>query len=389
MAVREIWVTGLGVVAPSGAGAFAAWQGLRSLPVLDQETFPGFHRCFLVHRTPDFPCDDRWKEKDRSIQLAAAACREACKDAALHEIAPQRIGCTFSSSKGGIIGLLAKGKEGFADFPPHAVGGALAAAFGWRGPCFSIAAACATGAASIIHGARLIQNGEADAVVCGATEASLAPLMLAAFHRMGLLTRTGSFARPFHPERDGFCLGEGAGALVLESADSALRRNKKAYAVLEASALAQDGTHPLKVEADGRSLEMLLNRLHREIDPRRVDWVKTHGTGTLWNDAMEAEILQRFYPHRPWVQSWKGRLGHLLGASGAVETVLALLCLERGEIPMPDWGPWESSWKIQWVPPGGIKAKLTRVVCLAYGIGGHLAALLFARRESADAVFRG
>jgi 3-oxoacyl-[acyl-carrier-protein] synthase II len=218
---------------------------------------------------------------------------------------------------------------------PNAAAGAVAMALGAHGPGWSVASACATGAHAIGEAMRMIQRGEADVVVAGGSEAALTGLCLAAFKRMGALSRRG-ISSPFDVERDGFIMGEGAGALVLEAAEHAQARGANVRGRIVGFGASNDAFHMTQPDPEGRgaiaSMELALRDAGASVED--VDYINAHGTSTPMNDRVEAQAVRTvFNGSRPPISSTKGSIGHLLGAAGAVEAVATLGALERGELP--------------------------------------------------------
>jgi len=217
---------------------------------------------------------------------------------------------------------------------PNAAAGAVAMALGAHGPGWSVASACATGAHAIGEATRMIQRGEADVVVAGGSEAALTGLCLAAFKRMGALSRRG-ISSPFDLERDGFIMGEGAGALVLEAEEHAKARGARIRGRIAGFGASNDAFHMTQPDPDGRGAIAAMEGALRDAgaQPSDVDYINAHGTSTPMNDRVEAQAVRAvFNGNRPPVSSSKGSIGHLLGAAGAVEAVATFVAMERGEL---------------------------------------------------------
>jgi 3-oxoacyl-(acyl-carrier-protein) synthase len=327
--------------------------------------------------------------RDRSLKLAHVCAEEAWKMAGLYKVAPERIGTTFSSSKGGVLSLLAamgdppEGWDFLADFFPHASGVMLRERFGFTGPALSVSSACSTGIGSIALGARLLEDGDCDAVLTGTTESSIHPLIYAGFQNMGVLSRRDEGPAPFDRERDGFRMGEGAAVLVLETEKKAKKRKAKVLARLSGWALAADAHGMLEMEPGGESIEPLIRRVldRAGLEPGQIGYINAHGTGTKLNDRVESRAIRRVFGDRmPWVSSTKSATGHLLGAAGSVEAVLAAMVLEKDRVPdtknLRDPDP---ECGLRHVPPGGVAERLDHVMSLSYGFGGQLGAVIFSR----------
>jgi 3-oxoacyl-[acyl-carrier-protein] synthase II len=389
-------VTGLGVVCPVGLNAAQSWDALMAGQGAG-EALTGESWLKLksprAARVPPFAPPEGMAPRDRSLQLAVLAAREAWAQAGLGHARPGVIGTTFSSSKGGLMSLLEAGEalerkepptgDFLREFFPCTPGTFLRELLGFQGPALSFSAACATGLASLIQAADWIERGTCEAVLAGSTESSIHPLILAGFGRMGLLTEDPAGGRPFDICRNGFLLGEGSGALVLESRDSARKRGITPLAWMTGWALGADGEGILELEPRGRSIIGVIRRaLERAgLKPEDINYINAHGTGTRANDKVEAQALADVFKDHPvWVSSTKGATGHLLGAAGSVEAVFAVLALARGEAPVTrNLKTQDPECRVRHVPAGGARGNWKNVMSLSYGIGGQLGAVIFSK----------
>jgi 3-oxoacyl-[acyl-carrier-protein] synthase II len=269
------------------------------------------------------------------------------------------------------------------EFFPSTPGVFLRREFGFEGPALSFSAACATGLAGLIQAADWIERGAAQVVLAGSAESSVHPLILAGFERMGLLTSDLEGGRPFDLCREGFLLGEGAAAMVLETESSARARGITPLVRLSGWALGADGGGILEIDPEGRSIIEIIQRALRRagLSPEDIDYINAHGTGTRANDKVESQALFEVFGHnRVWVSSTKGATGHLLGAAGSVEAVFAGMTLKTGMAPAtrnlktPD-----PQCRVRHVPLGGLSGNWKNVLSLSYGIGGQLGAVIFSK----------
>ncbi len=351
---REVVVTGLGLVLPAGrgrAGADAAFEGrcavafLPSIPGL-----PGITGADCA----DFAPPPGTETADRAVQLAVAAAEDALADAGLLESVGARDGQATHATNayGRRVAVCVSLSKGAMERPdawrapleaaPDVAARAVAARFGVEGPALAPVSACVSGGHAVMWAARLIRRGVCDAALAGAAEASLVPLVLGSYRRMGVLAPPGddpaASVRPFSRSRQGFALGAGAGVLVLEAREAAEARGARLLAVLEAWAEGSQATSLTAVEPDGGSLAGLIARaLERAgLAPAEIDYVAAHGTATPSGDLAEARAIGAALgpaTEGVSVSSTKGSHGHLLGAAAAVETALAVLAIERGQIP--------------------------------------------------------
>jgi 3-oxoacyl-[acyl-carrier-protein] synthase II len=342
-------ITGLGLVLPFGAGVaaadavFAGRSAVRRLPVAGLPPTAGAP----VH---DFRPLPGTEGADRAVQFALWAADEAWTASGLARAAldPRRTATLISLSKGGLETLL-RARESpssavnpWLDAAPDAAARAVAGRLGLAGPVLAPVTACASGGHALLLGATLIRRGVADAVLVGAAEASLHPLVLGSYHRMGVLAPPGddpsASVRPFSVSRRGFAVGEGAGVLVLESAEAARRRGAVALAEVSGGARGCQATGLTDMSPDGATLARLMTLALERASrlPHEVDYVHAHGTATLQNDLAEARAIRAALgsaADRVSVSSTKGAHGHLLGAATAVELVLVVLALRRGQAP--------------------------------------------------------
>lgn len=278
--------------------------------------------------------------------------------------------------------------------------GGVGIRYGLRGPNACPMTACATGAHSISDAARWIRYGEADAVVCGATEACITPIGIAGFARMKALSAKFNnephrASRPFDNARAGFVMGEGAGVLVLEELESAVRRGARIYAEVSGIGASGDAFHVSSPHPDGLGAQNCVARALRDanIDPKDVAYVNAHATGTPMGDEIEAAalvaVLRGDSSGAPplMTSSTKGALGHLLGAAGAVEAIVAALSLHHGVAPGTAnlENPIDhDATRIQLITtatPGGsaLPADAKATLSTSFGFGGTNAALLFSK----------
>jgi 3-oxoacyl-[acyl-carrier-protein] synthase II len=293
------------------------------------------------------------RRSDRYSQLALAASDEAVESAGWGDGAPydsERIGCVVSSGIGGLIslewqiGILRdKGPKalsplGIPMLMPNAAAGQIAMRHKLGGQAYGIVSACAASANAVGQALRLIQYGEADAVVAGGAEAVLTPLARGCFGSMQALSPTG-ISRPFDARRDGFVMGEGAGILVIEEREAALARGANVLGEIAGYGATADAFHLTAPEPSGSAAARAISLALKDagMEPTDVDYVNAHGTSTPLNDAAETRALKTALgddtAHEVPVSSTKSVIGHLLGAAGAVEAIATAAALERRLIP--------------------------------------------------------
>jgi 3-oxoacyl-[acyl-carrier-protein] synthase II len=340
-----IVVTGRGVVSPIATGVEAFFDALLGMEggISDEGVAPCDEFDPETAMTPK-----EARRTDRFAQLAVAAADQAADEAQLlGEVDPARVGVIVGTGVGGLTTLqrecqtwLEQGDRAVSPLfvpmmMPNAAAGQIAMRRGLHGPGFSIASACSTGAHSIGEAARLIARGEADVMIAGGTEAALVGLCIAAFRRMGALSRVGE-SRPFDTRRDGFVMGEGSAVLVLEREEHARARGAQIFARVRGYGASNDAFHITQPEENGRGAVEAMTAALRDADltPADVGYVNAHGTSTPINDRVETIALRKvFTDDGPPVSSCKGAVGHTLGAAGAIEALACVEALRRGALP--------------------------------------------------------
>jgi 3-oxoacyl-[acyl-carrier-protein] synthase II len=340
----EIAITGRGVVSSIGEGADAFVDALleRRSGIVD-----GMAPCSEFD--PESAMSAKLaRRSDRYTQLAFAAAMQAAEEAGLPgNVDLERLAILVGTGVGGLKTLEDECRA-FVDggeravsphfvpmMMPNAAAGAIAMELGAHGPGFSVSSACATGSHAIGEAKRMIERGEADVVLAGGAEAALTGLCMAAFARMGAMSREG-MSRPFDLRRDGFVMGEGAAVLVLERAEHAAARGAKVYARIAGYGASNDAFHITQPAEDGRGAADAMRAALADAGASPVDagYLNAHGTGTPFNDRIETQAVHAvFNGGAPAVSSTKSNIGHLLGAAGAVEALTCVEALRRGVLP--------------------------------------------------------
>jgi 3-oxoacyl-[acyl-carrier-protein] synthase II len=336
---------------------------------------------------------------DRVTQLGFAAAADALSDAHEPNADPARCAVVVGTGVGGLMTLeeqietfQAKGAGRVSPFlipmmMANATAGTIAMRFGWTGANTCVATACAASAHAIGEAARLVRDGTADVVLAAGAEASITPTAMAAFARMTALSNRNDdpqhASRPFDAERDGFVMGEGAAALVVESWDRAVARGAHIYGEIVGYGRNADAYHITAPSPGGEGAAACMQQALDDagLDPQAVGHVNAHGTSTPLNDAAEAEAVRKvFGEHAPPVTSTKGVTGHLIGAAGATEAVACLLALARSEVP-PTANLEQIGDDIRLDVVRGAVRSLEHDIALSnsFGFGGHNATLVFAR----------
>ncbi len=393
-------ITGVGAVTPLGVGARRLHERWSAG---DCGIEGGVGRCAEFEPSDVLSAKDV-RRSDRFTQLALGASVEALDDAGWADELPHdpgSIGCVIGTGIGG-LGTMEAGHDVLRDRGPdrvspllvplmmtNAAAGVVAMRHGLRGQTFSVGSACAAGAHAIGVATRMIQAGDASAVVAGGAEATLTPLATAAFAAMEATSKTG-VSRPFDARRDGFVMGEGAGVLVLEDAEAAKARGARVLGEVLGYAATSDAHHLTAPDPEGRGAADAIRRAlgDANLSPQDVDYVNAHGTSTKLNDRAETTALKAAlgeHALRVPVSSTKSAIGHLLGAAGAVEAIATVLALrDRVAPPTLGYEQPDEGMDLDFVPASarpfperrnGNGSRPSIALSNSFGFGGHNAVL--------------
>jgi 3-oxoacyl-[acyl-carrier-protein] synthase II len=390
----EIVVTGRGIVSSIGESADAFFEALlaKRSGIAD-----GVGACAEFDPESAMSAKDV-RRSDRYSQLAVAAADQAAGEAGLPDgIEPERLGVVVGTGVGGLLTLERECRNFFEGgeravsphfvpmMMPNAAAGHIAMRLGANGPGFSVSSACATGGHAIGEALRMISRGEADVVVAGGTEAALTGVCLAAFRRMGALSKEG-VSRPFDARRDGFVMGEGAGVLVLERADHARARGATIFGRIAGYAATNDAFHITQPDPEGAGAKRAMRDTLADagISPSDVGYVNAHGTGTPYNDRIETQAIKAVFNGSstpPPVSSTKSAIGHLLGAAGAIEAIVCIESIRRGVLPPTlNYQEPDPDCDLDYVPEGPREAPgLEMALSNSFGFGGQNACLAVAK----------
>jgi len=410
MSKRRVVITGMGCVtalAESAEKLFTALcegkNGISAIESFDTSKYPvrfgGEIKNFDVTKYID---QRQSKRMDRFTQFAVAAAIQAVDDSGLDFSKEDafRVGVIVGTGIGGIkeieeqhIRLLEKGPTKLSPFSvprlmANAACGNIAIRYGLWGPNFGVVSACASGSHAIGEAFCNIIAGQSDIVITGGTEAALTPLGLASFcAARSLSTRNEdptAASRPFDTDRDGFVLSEGAGILILEEAGHAEKRGANIYAELIGYGATDDGHHitaPLP-NGEGATKAMELALIGAAVDKEKVSYINAHGTGTELNDITESIAIKNVFGELAYklpVSSTKSSMGHLLGASGAVELIVCVKAINESAIPpttnLQNPDP-RCDLKMDYVPLDARDAKVNIAMSNSFGFGGHNACLV-------------
>jgi 3-oxoacyl-[acyl-carrier-protein] synthase II len=414
MCKRRAVVTGLGMVSPLGTGVEKTWNALiqgKSGVGRITKFDPTGYDTQIAAEVKDFASENFIDKKelrrmDIFIQYAIAAAQMAMDDAQL-KITPEnaeRVGVVVGAGLGGLTTLeayhkilLEKGPGRISPFfiPMLIVNeapGHISMRFGAKGPNTSVVTACATGNHNIGDAWKMIQRGDADAIITGGVESTITPLAVSGFNAMKALSTRNQepekASRPFDKDRDGFVMGEGGGIIILEELQHALNRGARVYAEVIGYGLTGDAYHIAAPAPDGEGAARCMAMALRDagIHPDAIDYINAHGTSTDYNDFYETVAIKTVFKEHARklaVSSTKSMTGHLLGGAGGVESIFSILTLYHGIIPPTiNYETPDPNCDLDYVPNVARKAAVRTVLSNSFGFGGTNAVLIFRRFEA-------
>ncbi|MFF3773168.1 beta-ketoacyl-[acyl-carrier-protein] synthase family protein [Streptomyces sp. NPDC004290] len=355
----EVVVTGLGAITPLGGDVRSTWDALLAgesgirggaLPGHEGTGLPDIAAGIMAMDPATLLPPVQARRLDRSQQAALAAAAEAWSDAGAPTVDPDRLASAIGTGIGGVGTLLeqddvleATGIRRVSPrtvpmLMPNAAAALISIEYGARAGVYTPVSACSSGAEAIALGARLIRSGEADVVIAGGTEAAIIPITVAGFTQAQALSRhaaePASASRPFAADRSGFILSEGAAVVVLESAEHASARGARVHATLAGAGIAADAHHITAPAADGSGQISAMRKALAQagLAPEQISHINAHATGTPVGDIAEAHAIGAVFG-RAAVTAPKAALGHLFGAAGAIEAIIAVLSAKHGVIP--------------------------------------------------------
>ena len=411
--MKRVVVTGLGPITPIGIGKEDYWKslmegksGISRITNFDPEN----HASKIAGEVKDFRPEDyiekrEAKRMDKFSQLAIAGTILAMEDSKLNvdKIDKERAGVILGSGVGGIetlekehTKLLEKGPKRVSPFfIPMMIAnmgpGHITMLYDFRGPSFTITTACASGTHAIGESFRLIQNGACDIIVTGGSEAAVSPIAVAGFSSMrALSTRNDEpekACRPFDKDRDGFVIGEGAGILILEELEHAVKRGAHIYGEVVGYGATSDAYHITAPdpEAKGAANAMKIALEDGQVDYREVDHINAHGTSTYYNDKLETLAIKTVFKehaNKISISSTKSMTGHLLGAAGGIEAIASVLAIEKGKVPPTiNYEASDPECDLDYTPNKPIDREINYALSNSLGFGGHNATILLKKYE--------
>ena len=403
--MKRVVVTGIGMVTSLGLDKQSSFEnicngktGVDKISLFDASEFPVQIAAEVKGFDPSSIIEDgkEIKKMDRFVQLGLKAAGEAIEDAKFSDFNSDEFGVSSASGIGGLPNIeinantcLQRGPRRISPFfIPSALvnmlGGFVSIYYNLKGPNLSSVTACAASAHAIMDAARVIMIGEAKKMLAVGAEAAVCPVGIGGFAAMKALCARNDdpahASRPFDAERNGFVMGEGAAALVLEELEDAKARGAKIYGELVGFGASGDAYHITSPSLDGPIRAM--KKAYEMAGRPKIDYINAHGTSTAINDKNETAALKELFGEGkvPAVSSTKGQLGHCLGAAGAVEAAISLLAMQNGIIPPTiNQISKDPDCDLDYVPNVARKAKLDCVMSNNFGFGGTNASLIFKR----------
>jgi 3-oxoacyl-[acyl-carrier-protein] synthase II len=410
---RRVVVTGLGLVTPVGNTVETTWSALvqgRSgadyIKKFDTEKFSVKFACEVKDFDPlNYVEKKEARKMGAFIQYAIAASQEAVSDSGLqiNDDIAENVGTYISSGIGDFWAIEREHEKLLKDGPgrvspffiPSAIvnlaSGQVSIRHNAKGPNSATATACSAGAHAIGDSFKIIQRGDADAMICGGAESAITPMSVAGFAALrALSTRNDDplhASRPFDLQRDGFVIGEGAGIVILEELEFARKRGARIYAEIVGYGMTGDAFHITMPDISGSGAVRVMQKALKDakVKPEEVEYINAHGTSTPYNDKFETMAIKKTFgdhAQKIAISSTKSMTGHLLGAAGGVEAVFSILSIHRNillptinyEVPDPECD-------LDYIPNQAREANLSYALSNSFGFGGTNAALLFKRYE--------
>ncbi|MFH5780515.1 beta-ketoacyl-ACP synthase II [Heyndrickxia oleronia] len=406
--MKRVVITGMGIISPIGNTVDAFWTNLMNgkSGISEIDTFDvSDTKTKIAGIIREFDGEKLWGRKearklDRFCQFALAAAEQALEDSHIHldKINPERLGVYVGSGIGGINTLIENvhllndrgAKRVSPSLVPMMISNAAAAQIsirlGARGPSMSPVTACSIGNTSIGEAYRAIQNDDADIIFTGGAEAAISKLSLASFGNAQALSTNNDVptlaSRPFDASRDGFVMSEGAGILVLESMEHALKREATIYGEVIGYGASSDAYHMVASHPDGRgafqAMKSALN--NAQLSPNDIDLISAHATSTQVGDHSETKAIKNLfedYAYKIPITANKSMLGHMLGASGGAEAIALVKSLQDHFIPPTiNLNHPDPECDLDYVPNKGRSANLTIGLSNSFGFGGHNSAII-------------
>lgn len=411
--MRRVVVTGLGAVTPIGNTVGETWEGIKEGKCgIDEITHyeTEGRKVKLAAEIKNFDPQQHFdraslRKMDPFVMYALTAAKEAMEDSRLEseKLNLERCGVLVSSGIGGLTTIYQEAQrgmeKGFDRISPHFVpmaitnmaAGQIAIAYGFHGMCSTVVTACASGTNAVGDAFRQIRDGYLDVVLCGGTEACINSFGIGGFSAMNALSTAADKNRasiPFDKERSGFVMGEGAGILVLEEYEHAVKRGAKIYCEVVGYGASCDAHHVTAPLEDGSMAAVCMKNAMKDagISADQVDYINAHGTSTSLNDKGETRAIKAAFQDHAYklaVSSTKSMTGHLLGASGAIEAIILALSVQNDYVPATiNYQVPDEECDLDIVPNQGRSSRISYAMSNSLGFGGHNASIIFKKYEA-------
>lgn len=410
---RRVVVTGLGLVTPVGNSVETTWTALMAgrsgadyIKKFDAARFAARFACEVKDFDPlDYVEKKEARKMGAFIQYAIAASQEAIDDSGLKitDDVAEGVGTYISSGIGDFWAIEREHEKLLKDGPgrvspffiPSAIvnlaSGQVSIRHNAKGPNSATATACSAGAHAIGDSFKIIQRGDAEAMICGGAESAITPMSVAGFAALrALSTRNDDpvhASRPFELTRDGFVIGEGAGIMILEEFEFARRRGARIYAEIVGYGMSGDAFHITMPDASGSGAVRVMQKALKDgkVEPVQIGYINAHGTSTPYNDKFETMAIKKTFGEHASklaISSTKSMTGHLLGAAGGVEAIFSVMAITRGMLPPTiNYVTPDPDCDLDYVPNQAREAVIDYALSNSFGFGGTNAALLFKRYE--------
>ena len=413
MELKRVVVTGFGAITPVGNNVKKYWEslvkgesGAAPITLFDATNFKTKFACEVKNFDPLNYFDKKESKKmDRNTQFGLVAAREAVEHSRIIEdhVDKNRVGVIWGSGIGGLSTfekeVLEWAGTDIPRFNPFFIpkmiaditGGQISIEYGFHGPNYTTVSACASSANALIDGKMLIQLGKADVIVCGGSEAAITASGVGGFNAMmALSTRNDdpkTASRPFDKDRDGFVLGEGAGTIILEEYEHAIKRGATIYAELTGGGMSADAYHMTAPHPEGLGAYLVMKNCLEDagVTADEVDHINMHGTSTPLGDIAESNAISRLFGEHAFdiqINSTKSVTGHLLGAAGVIEAIAILNSITHGIVP-PTINHFTDDEKIDsrlnFTFNNAVKKEVNIAMSNTFGFGGHNACVLFTK----------
>ena len=411
---RRVVITGMGVVSPIGIGLQEYWQGLVEgrngidlITHFDTTKFDTKFAAEVKNFNPENYVDKKAARRmDRFCQFAVATAIMAMEDSGmdLEKVDRDRFGVIYGSGIGGMKTLQEQHFNFFNGLDPHKISpffipmmisdiaaGQISIKFGLKGPNYATTSACATASHAIADAFFLIQRGSTDLMMCGGSEAAITEISIGGFNSMKALStwndRLKEASRPFDNDRNGFVMGEGAGTIILEDYEHAIKRGAKIHGEIVGVGLTGDAHHITAPAPEGEGAYRSMKEAIRDagIAKEEIDFINAHGTSTELNDLNESKAIKNLFGDHAYiliVDSSKSMTGHLLGTAGGIEAIATIMAIENNIVPPtinltnPD-----PECDLNYSPLKATKREINYAISNTFGFGGHNASLLFKKFE--------